>query len=160
MKPTVYVETTVIGYLTSRLRGNSIVAGHQHTTRDWWQTAADRFELVASELVVQECSSGDRTAVEERMEALAEITLLRTTPDAEQLAEALVAGHAVPESYPEDALHIALAVVNGVQYLVSWNFRHIVNAVVRSTIERICREAGYEPPTICTPEELMGTNDA
>lgn len=160
MKPTVYVETTVIGYLTSRLRGNSIVAGHQYATRDWWQSAADRFELVASELVVQECSFGDRTAVEERMEALAAIKLLRTTPDAEQLAKALVAGHAVPESYPEDALHIALAVVNGIQYLVSWNFRHIVNAVVRSTIERICRDAGYEPPTICTPEELMGTNDA
>ena len=160
MNPTVYVETTVIGYLTSRPREDPIVAGHQQTTRDWWQTVPDRYELVASELVVQECSAGDETAAEERMEALAGITLLQTTSDADQLAEALIAGHAVPESHPEDALHIALAVVNGIQYLVSWNFRHIVNAAVRSTIERICRDAGYEPPTICTPEELMDPNDA
>ncbi|NIO39888.1 MAG: PIN domain-containing protein [Burkholderiales bacterium] len=160
MNPTVYLETTVIGYLTSRPREDLIVAGHQQTTRDWWQTAGDRFELVASELVVQECSAGDQTAAEERLLALAGITLLQTTSDAEQLAEALIAGHAVPESNPEDALHIALAVVNGIQYLVSWNFRHIVNAAVRSTIERVCRNAGYEPPTICTPEELMESNDA
>ena len=160
MNPTVYIETTVIGYLTSRPREDPIVAGHQNTTRDWWQTAADRFDLVASELVVQECSAGDQTAAEERLEALAGISLLRTTSEADQLAAALIAGHAVPESQPEDALHIALAVVNGIQYLVSWNFRHIVNAAVRSTIERICRDAGYEPPTICTPEELLDTNDA
>ncbi len=136
------------------------VAGHQNTTRDWWQTAAHRFDLVASELVVQECSAGDETAAEERLEALADITLLRTSSDAEQLADALIAGHAVPESHPEDALHIALAVVNGIQYLMTWNFRHIANAAVRSTIERICRDAGYEPPVICTPEELSDTNDA
>ena len=115
---------------------------------------------MASELVVQECSAGDQTAAGERLEALAGITLLRTTSDADQLAEALIAGRAVPESNPADAVHIALAVVNGIQYLVSWNFRHIVNAAVRSTIERICRNAGFEPPTICTPEELMDTNDA
>ena len=76
MNPTVYIETTVIGYLTSRPREDPIVAGHQNTTRDWWQTAADRFDLVASELVVQECSAGDQTAAGERLEALAEITLL------------------------------------------------------------------------------------
>ena len=85
-----------------------------------------------------------------------------TLPQAprDQFADALIAGHAVPHSYPEDALHIALAVVNGIQYLVTWNFRHLVNAAVRSTIERICRDAGYEPPIICTPEELLDTNDA
>jgi len=160
MKPTVYIETTVIGYLTSRPREDPIVAGHQDTTREWWQTAADRFELVASELVVQECAAGDQTAARERMEALQDVALLRTTSEADQLAAALLSGKAVPESHPEDALHIALAVVNGIEYLVSWNFRHIVNAVLRSTIERICLDAGYEPPTICTPEELLDTSDA
>ena len=160
MNPTVYIETTIIGYLTSRPREDPIVSGHQNTTRDWWQTAADRFNLVASELVVRECSAGDQTAAEARLDALAEITLLQVTSDAAQLADALIAGHAVPESQPEDALHIALAVVNGIQYLVSWNFRHIVNATARATIERVCRDAGYEPPIICTPEELLDTNDA
>lgn len=160
MNPTVYIETTVIGYLTSWLRDDVTVAGHQNTTREWWKTAADRFDLVASELVVQECSTGDEAAAQERLDALAEITLLSTTAEAEELADALIAGHAVPESHPEDALHIALAAAHGIQYLVTWNFRHIANAAVRLTIERICRDAGYEPPVICTPEELLEPNDA
>jgi len=89
------------------------------------------------------------------LEALAGLALLPTTAEAEQLAEELLRGRAVPESYPDDALHIALSAVNGVQYLVTWNCRHIANAATRSAIERICRDAGYEPPVICTPEELM-----
>ncbi len=156
MKPKIYVETTVIGYLTSRPRDDVTVAGHQNTTREWWNTAADRFDLVASQLVVQECSAGDEEAAKERLEALAEMTLLPTTTEAEQLADALITGHAVPESHPEDALHIALAAVHGVEYMVTWNCRHIANAAVRLTIERVCRDAGYEPPVICTPEELLG----
>ena len=155
MNPRIYIETTVIGYLTSRLRDDVTVAGHQNTTRQWWETAADRFELVASQLVVQECSAGDKQATKERLDALAEITLLPTTGEAEQLADALIAGHAVPESHPEDALHIALAAAHGVEYLVTWNCRHIANAAVRLTIERVCRDAGYQPPVICTPEELL-----
>jgi predicted nucleic acid-binding protein len=155
MNPRVYVETTVIGYLTSRRRDDVTVAGHQDTTREWWHTAADRFDLVASQLVVQECSVGDQEAAQERLEALARMTLLPTTTEAEQLADALIAGHAVPESHPEDALHIALAATHGIEYLVTWNCRHIANAAVRLTIERVCRDAGYEPPVICTPEELL-----
>jgi predicted nucleic acid-binding protein len=155
MKTTVYVETTVIGYLTSRPRQDLAVAGHQETTREWWVTASDRFDLLASQVVVQECAAGDEQAARERLEAIARLALLPTTADAEQLAAALIRGHAVPESYPEDALHIALAAVHGIEYLVTWNFRHIANATVRSAIERICREADYEPPIICTPEELM-----
>ena len=160
MKPTVYIETTVIGYLTSRIRSDVIVAGHQNTTREWWASATDRFQLLASQLVVQECSAGDAEAARERRDALQNVQLLQTTPAAEQLADALIAGHAVPVSNPEDALHIALAAVNGVEYLMTWNFRHIANAAVRLDIERICREAGYEPPVICTPEELLEADDA
>jgi predicted nucleic acid-binding protein len=160
MKPTVYIETTVIGYLTSRVRSDVTVAGHQHTTREWWATAADRFQLVASQLVVQECTAGDADASKERRDALQDLQLLQTTPEAEALANALLADHAVPTSHPEDALHIALATVNGVEYLVTWNFRHIANAAVRSDIERVCRGAGYEPPVICTPEELLESDDA
>jgi predicted nucleic acid-binding protein len=157
MKTTVYVETTVIGYLTARLQSDVTVAGHQETTRDWWRTAADRFELLVSQLVIRECSAGDAQAVKERLNVLENLSLIPTTADAEQLAASLIAGHAVPATYPEDALHIALAAVHGIEYLVTWNFRHIANAVVRSDIERVCRAAGYEPPTICTPEELIET---
>jgi predicted nucleic acid-binding protein len=155
MKPTVYVETTVIGYLTSWQRDDVTVAGHQHTTREWWKTAADRFDLFASQLVVQECAAGDKQAAKERLGSLSDIALLPTTPEAEQLADALLVGHGVPESHPEDALHIALAAAHGIEYLLTWNCRHIANAAVRLTIERVCRDVGYEPPVICTPEELL-----
>ena len=155
MRTTVYIETTVIGYLTSRLREDVTVAGHQETTREWWRTASDHFDLVASQLVVRECSAGDPVAAQERLEAVVKLTLLPTTAAAEQLADALVNGRAVPESHPEDALHVALAAVHGIEYLVTWNCRHIANATARTAIERICRAAGYEPPVICTPEELM-----
>lgn len=160
LKPTVYIETSVIGYLTSRKREDAIIAGHQQTTQEWWATAAERFELVASELVVRECSAGDPSAATERLQALDGLTMVAITETAEQLSDALIEGHAVPVSHPEDALHIAVAVVNGLQYLVTWNFKHIANAAVRSKIDAVCRGAGYEPPVICTPEELMETNDA
>ena len=155
MKPTVYIETTVIGYLKSWPRQDVTVTAHQDTTRKWWKTAADRFDLVVSQLVVDECAKGDSQAAKERLEALDGLNLLPTTADAEALAGALVAGRAVPKSQSEDALHIALAASHGIEYLVSWNFKHIVNATLRSAIERISREAGYEPPIICTPEGLL-----
>ncbi len=155
MNPTVYVETTVIGYLTSRPLQDVTAAGHQRTTHEWWSIAKTQFTLVASQLVVQECSAGDPQAAQDRLEALADLILLAVNSQAEQLAGLLIAGHAVPEVYPEDALYLALATVHGIEYLVTWNFRHIANAAVRTAIERICREAGYEPPIICTPEELL-----
>ncbi len=154
VKPTVYVKTSVLGHLTSSLQRDVGVAGRQHTTREWWKTAFDRFELFTSRLVLQECADGGQQAAQNRIEALAGLRLLPTTSEAELLAQDFIAGHAVPETEPEDALHIALAAAHGVQFLVTWNCRHIANAVVRPAIERICRSAGYEPPVICTPEEL------
>jgi predicted nucleic acid-binding protein len=154
VKPTVYVETTVIGYLTSWPQRDVTVAGHQQTTREWWESAFDRFDLFASQLVAQECAVGDEQAAKDRAGMLAKVRLLPTTSEAEQLAEYLMRRHAVPETEPEDALHIALAATHRIQYLVTWNCRHIANAATRLAIERVCRDAGYEPPVICTPEEL------
>ena len=92
---------------------------------------------------------------QERLEILAEMILLEITEEALSLAQALVAAGAIPEKAVEDALHIAIAVTNGVDYLVTWNHRHLANAIVRTRIEDVCRSAGYRPVTICTPEELM-----
>ena len=155
MKPSVYIETSVIGYLTSWPRQDVTVAGHQNTTKLWWSTAARRFDLFVSQLVVRECSDGDPGAVKDRLNSIDGIPILPLTSDAESLAAALVGGHAVPGSQPNDALHIALAATHRVQYLVSWNFRHIVNASLRPVIEGICRAAEYDPPILCTPEELL-----
>ncbi|RIK70444.1 MAG: hypothetical protein DCC67_20740 [Planctomycetota bacterium] len=140
--PSVYLETTVIGYLTSRTSNDQIVAGHQQATREFWAEASSRFRLFVSRLVVQECSAGDAAAVAERMQVLKNIPHLRATSIAADLTKALLQKGGVPSSQPRDVAHIAPAAAHGIQYLVTWNFRHIANAGRRRDIERICRAAG------------------
>jgi predicted nucleic acid-binding protein len=159
MKPKAYIETTVVSYLTAWPSRDVVIAGRQQTTRDWWQDAADRFELVASGLVVYEAGAGDSDAARARLATLESVTMLDATEEAAELAQQLIDSGAVPQKAAEDAGHIAIAVTNGVEYLVTWNCRHIANATMRSHIDRVCREAGYEPTVICTPSELMGSDD-
>jgi hypothetical protein len=159
MKPKAYIETTVVSYLTAWPSRDVVIAGHQQITREWWSNAADRFELVASQLVIDEASAGDPDAARDRLAALASVTLLEASDTALQLAQQLIATGAIPERAAEDAAHIAIAVTNGVEYLVTWNCRHIANATMRSQIEMACRDAGFQPAIICTPDELMEPND-
>jgi predicted nucleic acid-binding protein len=156
-KPKVYVETSVISYLTSRPSQNIIMAGHQQITYDWWQTAYNRFELVASQLVIQEASKGDPKASQERLNVLNELTLLEVTDHVIALAQQFVNSSAIPQKAIEDAIHIAISVVHGIEYLVTWNCKHIANIMMRPIIEAVCRKNGYEPVLICTPEQLLET---
>ena len=153
-KPTVYLETSVIGYATSRESQDVLVAARQQLTRDWFAFGTHAYELFVSQLVVREASSGDRDAARERIRFVEGILLLAITDTAGELAAKLLDSGAVPGNAPEDALHIAVAAVHGIEYLLTWNCKHIANATMRQGIERACREAGYEPPVICTPEEL------
>jgi predicted nucleic acid-binding protein len=155
MKAKVYIETSVISYLTSRPSQDIVIAGHQQTTRDWWATYRAQFDVVASQLVVQEASAGDPQAAQQRLAVLAELELLAVSAEAMALAQALVNSGPLPSQAAEDALHIAIAVTNGIDYLVTWNCRHLANASMRKDIDRICRLRGYEPVVICTPEELL-----
>lgn len=154
-KPTVYIETTVISYLAARPSRDLVVAGQQQLTQEWWEGAPQRFALVASQLVLDEAQAGDPAAASRRSSYLESIELLDATDDALALVEEFLRTGAVPASAPDDAVHIAIAVANGVQYLVTWNCRHIANAAMRSRIERVCRSMGFEPTIICTPHELM-----
>ena len=158
MKPRAYIETSVISYLTARTSADVIVAGHQHVTREWWKSAPATLALVASELVLQEASAGEETAARQRAGALEYLELLEITEDAIDLAEKLILSAVLPDKAAEDALHIAICATNGVEYLVTWNCRHIANATMRPQIESVCRAAGYEPPVICTPDEMAGTD--
>lgn len=155
MKAKVYIETSVISYLTSRPSRDVVIAGHQQTTLEWWQNDREKFDLVASQLVIQEASAGDPIASEQRLSILDKIELLATTEDALILAQAFIEFKIMPAKASEDALHIAIAVTNGINYLLTWNCKHIANAIIRREIERICRSRGYEPVIICTPEELI-----
>ena len=153
MKPTVYIETTIPSYLTAWTSRDLVRAAHQQITREWWNHRAE-FDLYSSRLVVQECQGGDAQAAADRLAALAGIPLLAEGPDVSGLAEALVREVPLPEKTAADSLHIAMAAVHGMKYLLTWNCTHIANVFLRPQIEAVCRAAGLEPPLICTPEEL------
>ncbi len=157
MKPKAYIETSVLSYLTARPHSDVVVAGHQQATKVWWESSGNDFELVASELVMQEASSGDSNAAKLRLQALENIELLELDENAVELAQMLVDSGAIPANAVEDALHVAICAANGIEYLVTWNCRHIANAVMRGKIESVCRAAQLEPPIICTPDELVGS---
>ena len=160
MRPTVYIETSVLSYLAARPSRDVVIAGYQQVTREWWANAQDRFELAASELVAKEARAGDADAARARLELLESVALLDATEDAVELTRKLLDLGAVPRRAADDAAHIAIAVTNGVDYLVTWNFRHIANAAMRSRIEHVCRSAGYQPAIICTPSELIEPDHA
>lgn len=159
MKPIVYLETTIIGYLAMRVSGVLRVAANQQTTREWWENERQNFDLCVSRFVVDECSDGDRVAAEERLAYLEGIPLLEISEDVSSLADSLVASVPLPEKAAIDALHISVAAVNGVEYLLTWNCKHIANPTMRPQIERICRDMNFEPPVICTPQELLEIDD-
>jgi hypothetical protein len=155
VKPKVYLETSVISYLTARLSRDLIVAAYQQITQEWWQNRSDTFDLFISQLVVDECSQGHVEAVQKRLQAVQSLPLLDLTDEGGDLASELIRSNILPQQAESDALHIAIATTNGMDYLLTWNFKHIANAVIKQRVERICRQAGYEPPVICTPEELL-----
>jgi hypothetical protein len=155
VKQRVYVETSIISYLVSRPSSDVRVAASQLITREWWEERSHRFDLFISEFVLTEAALGDSEAARSRLDALASIPLLAATEPIRQLGAALMTEGPIPTVAEIDAYHIAMAAVNGMDYLLTWNCTHIANASMRSKIEDVCRSKGYEPPTICTPQELM-----
>jgi predicted nucleic acid-binding protein len=147
----VYLETTVISYLTALPSRDLVQAAHQEITREWWERRS-RFELFVSEAVLEEAARGDAGAAARRLAAVEGIPVLEVGASVSGLADQLLRSSAIPAI---DAVHIAVAVVNGMHYLLTWNCAHIANAALRGKIEETCRGAGLLPPIICTPEELM-----
>ncbi|MDT5061549.1 MAG: hypothetical protein QOH63_2008 [Acidobacteriota bacterium] len=156
MKSKVYIETTIVSYLTARPGRDLVIAAHQQLTQEWWTNRREDFDLYASQLVVQESSAGDAQMAQLRLAALDEVSLLNVNQDAINLARTLVSKGPLPKKAAVDALHIAVATVHGMDYLLTWNCRHIANAEMQTAVAAISRASGYEPPVICTPEELLG----
>lgn len=155
MPERVYIETTVVSYLTARPSRDVVIAGHQQVTHEWWDTRRSDYELCVSQLVLDEAGAGDPQAAGERLAVLHPMLVLETTPEALELAKELVQAGALPANAVGDALHIAIAATKGVPFLLTWNCRHLANAVMRPMIEAACNAKEFKPPIICTPEELL-----
>ena len=151
----VYVETSVVSYLAARPSRNLVVAGQQQVTRDWWEQRA-RFELFVSDAVIAEVSRSDSSAVQQRLALLDSVAVLTARVEAEALAASFITEAALPSKAAIDAVHVALAAVHGMDFLLTWNCTHIANAVIRPQLEVLCWRAGHRPPVICTPLELLG----
>jgi len=156
MSNRLYIETTIVSYLAARSSRDLIVAAHQQLTHEWWDRHRGEFDLYASQLVHQEAAAGDPEVAARRLAFLESSQLLATTDQALALADNLVRRRAVPSTFSEDAAHIAIATVNGMDYVLTWNCKHIANARLFKVIAAICAEFGFEAPVICTPEELIG----
>ena len=150
----VYVESSVISYITARPSRDLVVSARQAITNEWWEQKRKKYEVYISELVIEEIASGDKEAAQKRLDVVKQIPNLEITEIAKDLATLLISSGAVPENSPEDALHIGLAAAQGVEYLLTWNFKHINNATKRADITQIIESQGFLSPVLCSPEEL------
>ena len=159
MKSVIYLESSVISYLTARPNRDVIIAGRQAITMDWWENQRHRFELRISVLVEEEISRGDYKAAQLRIEAIANIPSLAISDEATKIADLLLTRGTIPKGSEEDALHIGIAAAQGVDFLLTWNFKHINNAETREAITQLVYSCGYKCPQLCSPEELGGMSD-
>lgn len=155
MSETVYIETSIIGYLTARPSNNLILMANLEATRQWWDRRI-QFSLYISQVVLDEVARGDREIATKRLELLSDFPLLEVSAEVQNLAEQFLIKSNLPPKAADDALHIAAATVYGLDYLLTWNCKHIANAQIQKKLAQISFDAGYELPTICTPYELMG----
>jgi len=153
--PRVYLETSLISYAVGRRSRDLITLANQELTREWWETERQNYDPFISELVLREVEVGDHETARSRLMLIASLPMLTITEEAELLAPVLLRVAGLADNAATDALHMALAAVHGMQYLLTWNCKHIANAVTRRAVERQCSTAGYDPPVICTPQELM-----
>ena len=157
---TVYVETSVISYLANRPSRDLVVAAHQQITRTWWEKKREEFELFISEIVINEIGAGDKAESAKRLNLVKGVAkFLTIDQEAEDLARAFIQRGALPKKAAVDASHVAIAAVNGIDCLLSWNCKHIANAEIIRVIMMICEEQGYKAPVICTPLEILGEED-
>ena len=156
MSETVYVETSILGYLTARSTKDLILAANIEITRDWWESRRDAFTLYASEAVLDEVAQGDAKIATQRLEILRDFPLLALNQSVQDLAVQFLARSSLPPKAKIDAIHIAAATIHGMDYLLTWNCKHIANAQIQGKLAETSLDFGYVLPIPCTPNELMG----
>ena len=154
MKTSVYIESSVISYLTARPSNDLVKSARQAITEEWWQKEKTRFTIFVSTLVEEEISRGNPEAAQRRLEVSEKIPNLSISSEAKEIAEVLISTGAVPSNSEEDTLHIGIATAHGMHFLLTWNFKHINNAETKSVINKTIEDLGYIAPILCSPEEL------
>ncbi len=155
MKQRIYIETSVISYLVARPSKNIVVAAHQTSTLDFWNRLHE-YEAYISDIVIQESSKGDKNQAEKRCQMIDSFPILEIDDEVKEIARIFLNSKAIPEKCPEDALHIAVAAANGMDAIVTWNFKHINNPFIRKKIRQLLEERGWACPEICSPEAFLG----
>ncbi len=156
MSETVYIETSLVGYLTARPSNNLILMANLEITRRWWDTRRSQFTLYISQVVLDEAAEGDSEMAIKRLEILRNLSILELNEAVQDLGAQFLTRSNLPPKAADDAIHIAAATVHGLNYLLTWNCKHIANAQIQRKLAEICLDFGYKLPTICTPYELMG----
>jgi hypothetical protein len=156
LKPKVYLETSVISYLAGRISRDPISAANQHQTRVWWNESRFKFDLCTSQAVLLEVGAGDPVEARSRLALVEEIPRLDVTSDCFSLADDLLRGTGLSRKARLDALHVAVAAMGDVDFLLTWNCRHIANAVLIPRMTSIIMSRGFRCPLICNPPQLMG----
>jgi len=154
-----YIETSIVSYATAWPSRDITIAGLQQQARDWWANERHAFELVASQLTLDEAGDGDPAAAADRLELLDGLPLVEINEDVRSLAGRLIEAHTMPSKAEADAVHVAAAALGGVQYLLTLNCRHIANAHELPRIYEILAGEGFGQLLICTPTEFFGTRN-
>lgn len=152
---TVYIETSIVSYLRKRPSSQVVMAARQLLTHQWWNDERDNYELVTSQYVLDEASAGDPVLASERLQSLDGIPLLSLDSQAGIIADEIMSRKILPPKAVVDALHIALVAHHGIQYLLTWNCKHIANAKILPRVHDVLMDMGYPIPLICTPEEMV-----
>ena len=152
----VYLETTFISYLVARPSRDLLVAAHQQISHEWWADRRGEFECSVSQVVMDEASDGDPAEVQKRLAIISGLPRLDVTEDAESLTQAIISAGILPPHVVRDAAHVAVAAVHAIDYLLTWNCKHLANAQMARRIGLVCGKLGHRMPIICTPEELLG----
>ena len=153
---TVYIETSIVSYLRQRPSSEIVMAAHQLLTHRWWNNERTKYELVVSQYVIEEAIAGDPTLASERLQALNGIPALPDAPEIRQIADEIMSRAILPRKAEVDALHIATVAHHRIDYLLTWNCRHIANATILPRIHKVLADMNIPIPMICTPEELLG----
>lgn len=151
----IYLETSFISYLVAKPSRDLVIAAHQSISMEWWTLCRGTFDCYISQFVLDEAGQGDEEAAQRRLKVTEDIAVLDVTREAEDLTQYLLGEGLFPQKAVADAAHLAIATTHEVDFLLTWNCKHLANAHISKKVRGLCRDRGFDPPVICTPEELM-----